>query len=319
MVRWILALLIVLGACIFATRHTPHHAPEGGTGDIFQALYAHVVPAPLVHVDEHAPVHAPDAKPAALLELSLPGWLGFIDWWPADERVSTVLFNLQVFQVAAVLLVVVCFSGVPGHLRNGRGDALTRMFAGFAQWVREEMILPVMGRPLGDRFAPYFLSIFFWILFMNLLGLLPHSGTATASIFVTGALALTTLLVMIGGGMVVQGPIAFWKNLVPHVPAVLWPLMFVVELMGLFVKPFALMVRLFANMTGGHMVVLSFMGLIFFFAGSWGALGGWGASPLGVGFAVFIMIIESFVALLQAFVFTQLSIMFVHASLHPVH
>ena len=111
---------------------------------------------------------------------------------------------------------------------------------------------------------------------------------------------------MIACGMWIQGPLAFWKNLVPHVPAALWPLMFLVELIGLLVKPFALMIRLFANMSGGHMVVLSFMGLIFFMTELWGSAGGWGAVPIGVGFAVFIMIIEVFVAMLQAFIFTKL-------------
>jgi len=147
----------------------------------------------------------------------------------------------------------------------------------------------------------------------------PFSATATASIFVTGALALTTFTAMIVCGMVVQGPLAFWKNLVPHVPLALWPLMFVVELIGLIVKPVALTIRLFANMSGGHMVVLSFMGLIFYMGELWGAAGAWGASPLGLAFACFIMIIESFVAMVQAFIFTQLSILFVNASMHPEH
>ena len=104
-------------------------------------------------------------------------------------------------------------------------------------------------------------------------------------------------------------------------PLVLWPLMFAVEVIGLLVKPFALMVRLFANMTGGHMVVLSFMGLLFFLGSPsmWGAAGGWGVTPLSIGFAVFIMIIEAFVAMLQAYIFTQLSIIFVNASIHPAH
>jgi F-type H+-transporting ATPase subunit a len=163
------------------------------------------------------------------------------------------------------------------------------------------------------------LTVFFFILFMNLMGLAPFSATATSSIFVTAGLALTTLLAMLLCGMAVQGPIAFWKNLVPHVPLALWPLMFVVELIGLVVKPVALTIRLFANMTGGHMVVLSFLGLIFFLGEIWGSAGGWGASPLGLAFAVFIMIIESFVALIQAYIFTQLSILFVNASVHPEH
>ena len=116
-----------------------------------------------------------------------------------------------------------------------------------------------------------------------------------------------------------QGPLAFWKNLVPHVPAWLWPLMFVVELLGLLVKPAALMIRLFANLTGGHLVVLSFMGLIFFFAGASHSAMGYGVAPVAIAFAAFIMIIEAFVALLQAYIFTQLSILFVGASVHPDH
>jgi F-type H+-transporting ATPase subunit a len=113
--------------------------------------------------------------------------------------------------------------------------------------------------------------------------------------------------------------------LVPHVPAAIWPLMFLVEVVGVLVKPFALMIRLFANMTGGHLVVLSFMGLLFLVAGkATGAVegnpaGAWAASPLVVGFAVFIMIVESFVALLQAYVFTMLSLLFIQSSLHPEH
>jgi F-type H+-transporting ATPase subunit a len=118
--------------------------------------------------------------------------------------------------------------------------------------------------------------------------------------------------------MVVQGPFNYIKHLVPEVPWWLWPLMFIVEVIGVVAKPFALMVRLFANISGGHMVVLSFMGLIFLAAqaGTGTAIG---VSPFAVGFAVFIMIIEAFVALLQAYVFTYLSILFIGGSLHPDH
>ncbi len=176
-----------------------------------------------------------------------------------------------------------------------------------------------MGREVGRKFLPFLYTLFFFILFMNLLGLLPGASTATASVFVTGGLATITLLVMFFGGMAAQGPVAYWKNLVPHVPIAIWPIMFVVEFIGIFVKPFALMIRLFANMTGGHMVVLSFMGLLFVAAQMAGNTAAWAASPLVVGFAVFIMIIESFVALLQAYVFTMLSILFIQASIHPEH
>ena len=326
-VRGLLIAAIVALCCWTSSRYAQHHSAE----DPFTTLYMHLIPSVLVE-DNHAPLE----EQRAVLEVPLPDFtlnLGLFDvpvgalMRAIDYRGSghmeggpkTALFNLQIFQIAAIVLCFVCFAGVPAYLRTGKGDPLTKMFAGFAMWVRDEMVYPEMGKELGRKFLPYFLSIFFFILFMNLMGLVPFSATATASIFVTGALAVTTFVAMIACGMAVQGPVAFWKNLVPHVPLPLWPLMFFVELVGLVVKPFALMIRLFANMSGGHMVVLSFMGLIFFFGSLYGSGAGLGASPIAVFFAVFIMIIEAFVAMLQAYIFTQLSIIFVNASVHPEH
>src|SRR5690606_38607120 len=98
--------------------------------------------------------------------------------------------------------------------------------------------------------------------FMNLIGLVPSSVTATASVFVTASLALVIFALMLVGGMMKQGVVAFWKNLLPHgLPAWLVPLMFVLELVGLLVKPFALTIRLFANMLAGHLVIYSFIGM----------------------------------------------------------
>lgn len=320
----LIALLVAL-PCWASARYSEHH-----TGDnIFLTLYMHLIPAKLVKADSagHGASHAGAVEPASgfaephspwLVSFTVPGAPAVFDMDTQVEGTQLVATNLQLFQIAAVLLVLVCFSGVPGHLKTGRGDYVSRLFAGFATWVRDEMVYSVMGKDLGRKFLPYFLTLFFFLLFMNLMGLIPHGATATASIFVTGAMAIVTLASMIGGGMIAQGPVAFWKHLVPHVPGALWPLMFVVELIGLMVKPFALMIRLFANMSGGHMVVLSFLGLIFFFA-AMSPVVGYAASPVAVGFAVFIMIIESFVALLQAYIFTMLSIIFVSASIHPEH
>ena len=339
--RWIVVLLIIAASCFVVKTYTPHHTGS----NVFESLYLHLMPTVLERPGDHtseAPAgeamghgdaseeqgaHGEGGHTAGVpfLTIPLPGFLSFIDYRgaakPADAAPETVLFNLQVFQLAAVLLAIWCFLGVPRYVRTGKGDQMSRMFAGWALWIRDEMVYPVMGKKLGRKFLPYFLCVFFFIMFMNVMGLVPFSVTPTASIFVTAGLALTTLVAMIGCGMVVQGPLQFWRSLVPHVPLPLWPLMFVVEVVGLMVKPFALMIRLFANMSGGHMVVLSFMGLIFFLGqpDMWGAAGGWGAAPVGLGFAVFIMIIEAFVALLQAYIFTQLSIIFVNASIHPEH
>jgi F-type H+-transporting ATPase subunit a len=301
--RLALVAAILAGAVWLGGQVAHHEQP-----DVFQALFSHLSPAPLVL--DHEP-----------LSIAVPG---FLSKFTLDSHGTAtgrlVVTNLQVFQLAAVLLIFALFWGVPRYVRTGKGDAVARVFAGWAQWIRDEMVYPAMGRERGRRFLPFFLCIFFFIAFMNLLGLVPGGATATASIAVTAALAAITLAAMIVCGMVAQGPIAFWKNLVPHVPLLLWPLMFVVELIGLMVKPFALTIRLFANMTGGHLIVLSCMGLIMFFgARGANALAGWGSAPLAVGFAVFIMIIETFVALLQAYIFTMLSILFVSASIHPEH
>lgn len=314
-VRGLVALAIVAGAIVVSGKYSAHH--EGG--GVFETLYMHLIPAPLV-----TEPHAPHAEQEALLEVPLPSFLAVFDWRGGHgtgehHGPTTVLFNLQIFEIASVLLVLWCFLGVPKYLRTGKGDPLTKLAAGFAMWVRDEVVVPDMGKEMGRKFLPFFLSLFFFLLFLNLMGLAPGAATATASIFVTGAMAVVTFAAMVLCGMAVQGPVAYWKNLVPHVPLALWPLMFVVELIGLVVKPFALMVRLFANMNGGHMVVLSFMGLIFFLTQLWGPAGGWGAAPIGVGLAVFIMIIEVFVAMLQAFIFVKLSVIFVNASVHPEH
>lgn len=304
MIRSVLCLAVV-AAAVWVGMHVPHH----DNPDVFQALFLHLVPAPIEFEHGHP------------LAIEVPAFLNAFTLDSSGHATGKLLVtNLQVFQLAAVLLVFLCFSGVAGYLRTGRGDWISRLFAGFALWVRDDMVVPVMGKETAGKYLPYFLWTFFFILFMNLLGLVPGGATATASIFVTAALASATLIAMVGCGMVVQGPVAFWKNLVPHVPLALWPIMFVIEVVGLVIKPVALTIRLFANMTGGHMIVLSCMGLIMFFAAK-GATPtvGWASAPLAVGFGVFIMIIESFVACLQAFIFTMLSVLFVNTSIHPEH
>ncbi len=314
LLRPLLLIAIVVGSCFVSMNYAEHHT--GKNSEAMSILYMHVVPAKLDfsgHGHGHdGHDHAQDAAADAAAHAEhATGVFGL------PEALAPT--NLQIFQIAAVLMILIAFSGVADHLRNGGGDKMTRILAGWVTWIRDEMIHPNLHGVDEKKFVPYFLYVFFFIVFQNLMGLVPGSATATASIWVTAAMALTTLLAMLGCGMVAQGPIAFWKNLVPHVPGWLWPLMFVVEVLGLLVKPFALMIRLFANMTGGHLVVLSFMGLIFFFAGNDLTSMGYAVSPPAVGLSVFIMIIEGFVALLQAYIFTQLTIMFVGSSVHPEH
>ncbi|MBK9383826.1 MAG: F0F1 ATP synthase subunit A [Planctomycetes bacterium] len=277
-------------------------AAEGGEkaeGNVFITLYQHVVPHQL------GPHHP-------LMLFGIPVWT------PAEpvELFGLKVYDIQAYQLLAVLLIFVFFAGVAAKIRSGRPTVA----GAFVQWIRDEMVYPAMGKENGQRYAPMFVALFFFIVIQNVVGLLPESSTPTASIFVTASLAILTFLGMLIFGMWEQGPIAYWKHIVPAgLPVAILPIMIPVELVGLVLKPFALMIRLFANMTAGHLVVLSFVGMIFYFQQQYGVAVGGILSPVWVGFGVFIMILESFVALLQAFLFTQLTILFVAASIHPEH
>jgi F-type H+-transporting ATPase subunit a len=155
--------------------------------------------------------------------------------------------------------------------------------------------------------------VFFFILFCNLLGLVPYGGTATGNVTVTAALALIALAMIQVSGIKQHGLIPHLQNLVPHgIPLWLLPIMIPVEIMGQFTKPFALCIRLFANMIAGHIVIFSFLGLIFIFESIL-------VSPISVAFALFISLLEIFIAFLQAYIFTMLTSLFMGMSIHPQH
>ena len=234
------------------------------------------------------------------------------------------IHNVNVWQAIAVVLILLIFSGVRGSFGRSGCGFFMRVFRGWCHWLRDELIYQGMGKEDGRKWAPFFMFLFFFIAFMNLLGLVPVIGvTPTASFYVTGALAWCVIFVcMLVSGIMKQGLVGFFVNLLPHgMPVALIPLMAVVELVGLFIKPFALMVRLFANMLGGHMVVYSFLGMIFLFAKmlEMDTVFSTLIAIPAVGMGVFIMIIEGFIALLQAYIFTYLSVIFIQQSMHPAH
>jgi F-type H+-transporting ATPase subunit a len=177
-------------------------------------------------------------------------------------------------------------------------------------FIRNEIAMPNMGTAHADRYVPYLVTAFFFILFMNLMGLVPWSATATANLSVTVMMALFTFVITQIAAIRSMGLGGFLAHLTGGVPKSLWPLWFImvpVELMGLFTKPFALTVRLFANMVAGHFVILALLGLIFVIS-PWVALG---AVPMALG----IFLLELFVALVQAYIFTMLSALFIGAGL----
>ncbi|MGD1893105.1 MAG: F0F1 ATP synthase subunit A [Cyclobacteriaceae bacterium] len=164
-------------------------------------------------------------------------------------------------------------------------------------FVRDDIARPLIGEKKYKRFMPYLLTVFFFILINNLLGLLPGAANVTGNIAVTFVLAIITFLIT-----QFNGNKGYWKHIIatPGVPWWLLPIMIPIEIVGLFTKPFSLMVRLFANITAGHIIILSLIGLVFIFKSV--ALG-----PVSVIFGTIMTFLELLVAFLQAYVFTLLS------------
>lgn len=179
-------------------------------------------------------------------------------------------------------------------------------------FLRDEVILPTMGEE-GRRYLPYLFTVFFFILFCNLLGLVPFASTPTGNVSVTAGLALISLIMIQVGGIREHGIKHHLQNFIPHgIPTWLLPIMIPVEIMGQFTKPFALCIRLFANMIAGHIVILSFISMIFILQSLF-------VSPISVFFALFISLLEIFIAFLQAYIFTILTSLFIGMSIHPQH
>ena len=232
---------------------------------------------------------------------------------------------MRVLFVALLLSVVGLRAGSEAK-RAAAENRVPRGFGGIVEtlveFIRDQMMRPNL--PHHYR-SPYFIglfsTLFFFILTCNLAGLLPQpfGHTATGSPWVNGALAfgVTFLVGIVGAGIWEKGPIHFFTGLVPPgVPAPLWPLLFVIELVGLVVKPFALTIRLTANMTAGHIILAVLSGFLLGFGHSIGASIGAGASAVGY---LAITAFEIAIAFIQAYIFTVLSTVFIGQSLSHEH
>jgi len=218
-----------------------------------------------------------------------------------DINMSVSRHILMMF-IAATLLILM------GVLVRRKIALIPKGFASviesFVLFIRDEIAQPTMGKHGAAKYTPYLCTTFFFILTCNLMGLIPYGSTATGNISVTAGLAVMAFLTIQFAGMRKMGVFGYFGHLVP--PGVPWwlaPVMVVVELMGIFAKPFALCVRLFANMTAGHVVMLSLIGLIFVM--------GAGIAAVTVGFGLFMYVLEIFVAFLQSYIFTMLTSLFI--------
>ncbi|MCL6099019.1 MAG: F0F1 ATP synthase subunit A [Bacteroidetes bacterium] len=214
--------------------------------------------------------------------------------------------------IAFILLVVTLRYVAKSYKKSLVPKGITNLTEVLIVFVRDEIVKPTIGKG-SERFIPYLLTVFFFILTCNFLGLIPYGSTATSNIAVTATLATISFIVIQVGGMMKNGAVGYFKGLIPHgIPAWLLPIMFIVEILGLFTKPFALAIRLFANMTAGHVVILALLGLIFI-------LHTYFVVPVSISFALFIFLLEILVALIQAYIFTMLSSLFIGMAVHQEH
>ncbi|HEY0020373.1 MAG TPA: F0F1 ATP synthase subunit A [Longimicrobium sp.] len=245
--------------------------------------------------------------PGTVLHFPAAGsWMvGPIDMTPTKH----VLF--LGFAALLTLLTLLGGAGLAARAGAGRtGGKRHNLIEAMVLYVRNEVVMPNVGHG-GEKYAPFIVTLFFFILFNNLLGLIPYGSTPTAGISVTIGLAFLVFLVVEVGGMMAVGPRQYWhtiwfvpKGMNPIAGNLMAAALMPIELSGKFVRPIALAIRLMANMTAGHIVLLAIISLIFVF-GSWAVL------PAPVLMAVAITFLELFVAFLQAFIFAMLASVFI--------
>lgn len=217
--------------------------------------------------------------------------------------------------VAALILIV--FGGFVAKKGIRIRSRLSNLFEVLVVFVRDEIAIPAMGEKDGRAMTPLLCNFFFFITVLNCMGLIPVFVTATANFSITCALALITFVFMVGGALIKNGPVGFIKAFIPSgVPVPVLFLITPLEFIGLFIKTFALMVRLFANMLAGHLAIFVMLGLIVLCQSF---LVKAVAAVVFVPFALFIYMLEVLIALLQAYIFTLLSAMFIGMTWHPDH
>ncbi len=226
--------------------------------------------------------------------------LSFIDF-SITKNVASMLIGLL------VLLLIFGISGLKAKNNKGAPSGVLSFLEPLVLFVRDDIVKPNIGKNY-NKYLPYILTLFFFILVNNLLGLLPGSANVTGNIAITLVLSFITLLVTN-----FSGNKSYWGHIFnpPGVPLLLMPIMIPIEIVGIFTKPFALMIRLFANISAGHIIILSLISLIFMAQSGLGNLAAWSLSPVAVVFVLFMDLIEVLVAFLQAYIFTLLTSLFI--------
>lgn len=237
---------------------------------------------------------------------------------PLDFQVT----KYMVLEVAVAIVLVAVFVPLAQRIKTGAAPKgkFWNFFEVLLLFVRDQVARPSIGKHDADKYVPYLWTIFFFVLFCNLFGLVPSLGSPTGALGVTSVLALGTFIVVMGTGIQKLGFVGFFKAQVPHMDlplafaVIIKPMIFLIEVIGLFMKHFVLALRLFANMFAGHLVLAV---LLAFIGTTWGTTLVWFVAPASIFASVGVYLLEIFVAFLQAYIFTFLSALFIGAAAHP--
>lgn len=226
---------------------------------------------------------------------------------PLDFSITKNVFSLL---IGSVIILLIFFTVAKAYKKRGVAapKGIQNLFEVLIMFLIDDVIKPSIGKHYS-KFLPLLLSIFFFIFINNLMGLIPifpFGANLTGNIAVTMILALFVFIVVN-----ISGNKHYWKHIfMPDVPPALWVLLIPIEILGVVLKPFVLMLRLFANITAGHIIILGFFSLIFIF-GQNSVAAGYGASVMSVAFTLFMSVLELLVAFLQAYVFTLLASLYI--------
>ena len=244
--------------------------------------------------------------------------------------------HVAMLWVAAFVTIIVSIWATRGYRKNkhARPKGIAHLYELLVEFIKNDMVIPNIGKKDANRWTPLAATFFIFILMCNFIGLIPFfeklggggGTTATGNFGVTLGLSFVTFIAIIIAGTLKHGFIGHWKNMVPHgVPAPVLLILIPIEIIGMFVKPMALTLRLGANMTAGHIGMLAIFGLPYLIGTPYNALTGslpqpsWGFAVVAVVLNFGVYFLEIIVSLVQAYVFTLLSTVFIGMAIHAEH
>lgn len=237
------------------------------------------------------------------------------------KKSGFAISKFMILELVVAVFMVLLFSWLARQIAGGERakGRIANMFEAVLAYMKENVAEPAIGHHDAGKFVPLLWTLFFFILFCNLLGLVPWLGNPTAAFGMTIAMAAVTFFAGLVMGSIKFGAVGYWKNQVPHMDLPIYiavlvvPLLFAIEVIGLFIKHLVLAIRLLANMVAGHLVLLGIMGIAVAAAASpnWAI-----AAPISILGSTAFSMLELMVAFLQAYIFTFLSALFIGAAVH---